>query len=73
MGRLFEGGNYIKHFHQKGGDYSRGAINRKAAIIQGNPVFSVSVYDNITVFYFIVTRRSLHFVNATPSMTGINR
>ena len=33
-GRLFERGDYFKYFHQRGGgDYSREAINRGAAII----------------------------------------
>ena len=32
MGRLFEGGDYFKYYHQ------RGAINRGTAIILGNTV-----------------------------------
>ena len=73
VGTIIWGRRLYQIFPPKGGDYSRGAINRRAAIIRGNTVFSVSVFDNITVFYFSVTRRSLHFVNATPWMTGINR
>ena len=37
-GRLFEGGDYFKYFGQRGGDYSREAINRGTAIIRGNTV-----------------------------------
>ena len=33
--RLFEGGDYLKYFHQ------RGAINRGTTIIRGNTVFQV--------------------------------
>ena len=33
--RLFEGGDYLKYFHQ------RGAINRRTTIIRGNTVFQV--------------------------------
>ena len=36
--RLFEEGNYFKYFGQRGGDYSREAINRGTAIIRGNMV-----------------------------------
>ena len=39
-GGLFEGGNYSKYFHQKGGDYSKEVINWGMAIIQGNTVWS---------------------------------
>ena len=37
-GRLFEGGDYFKYFHQ------RGAIIRGKAIIQGNTVVSSLIY-----------------------------
>ena len=43
-GRLFKSGdcNYFKYFSLKGGggDYSREAINRWAAIIRGNTVYT---------------------------------
>ena len=40
-GRLFEGGDYFKYFHQRGGggDYSREATNRGTANIRGNTVY----------------------------------
>ena len=48
-GRLFEGGDYFKYFGQRGGDYSREAINRGTAIIRGN-----------TVYFLLVTQTSCH-------------
>ena len=43
-GLLFEGDDYFKYFHQRGGDYSREAINRGTAILQGNTVVSSLIY-----------------------------
>ena len=46
-GRLLEARrlDYFKHFGQKGGDYSREAINRKMAIIRGNTLLSI-IHNN---------------------------
>ena len=38
--RFFEAGDYFKYFHQRGGDYSREAINRGTAI-RGNTVYYI--------------------------------
>ena len=53
-GRLFEGGDYFKHFGQ------RGAINRGTAIIQGNTVFKLWPADLVFFFFLFFFQGMLH-------------